>query len=147
MTTAVAGRTADGQTLVKIGPLAERVGLSLRSVRYYEEVGLLTPTARSAGGFRLYGPEHETRLMLIKQMKPLGFSLHQMRDLLDTLDAASSANPLGEAVSGLAEELDREIVEVAARRADLARQLDAAHALESSLRAVANDLLGGPVRV
>ena len=85
--------------------------------------------------------------MLIKQMKPLGFTLNEMRDLLDTFDAASVAEPGGEAVSGLAEELDREIAEVAARRADLARQLDAAHALEGSLRAVARDLLGSPVRV
>lgn len=45
--------------------------------------------------------------MLIKQMKPLGFALHEVRDLLDTLDAASVAEPGGEAVSGLAEELDR----------------------------------------
>ncbi len=141
MTTAAAGRTADGQTLVKIGPLAERVGLSLRSVRYYEDVGLLTPTARSAGGFRLYAPEHETRLMLIKQMKPLGFTLHQTRDLLDTLDAASTARPGDEAFGGLARELDRAIDEVATRSADLAQQLEAAHVLEGFLRAVATTLL------
>ncbi len=70
-----------------IGEVAERVGLSLRTVRYYEEQGLLTPEARSAGGFRLYTELQVDRLALIKQMKPLGFTVQEMRELLDARDA------------------------------------------------------------
>ena len=44
---------SDGQ-LHQIGTVAERVGLSLRTIRHYEEVGLVVPSGRSAGGFRLY---------------------------------------------------------------------------------------------
>lgn len=90
--TAVSARTASGE-LLQIGEVAEAVGLSLRTVRYYEEVGVLAAPARTGGGFRLYGAEHLDQLRLIKQMKPLGFSLEQMRELLQaraTLRATSS---------------------------------------------------------
>jgi DNA-binding transcriptional MerR regulator len=70
----------------QIGEVAERTGLSLRTIRYYEEVGLVTPSARSHGGFRLYTESDIARLMLVKRMKPLDFSLEEMRDLLSTLD-------------------------------------------------------------
>lgn len=69
-----------------IGEVAERVGLSLRTIRYYEEVGLISPSARSQGGFRLYLEADVARLQLVKDMKPLGFSLDEMRDLLGVLD-------------------------------------------------------------
>lgn len=71
---------------VQIGDVAERTGLSLRTIRWYEEVGLVPPSARSAGGFRLYTDEDVQRLELVKRMKPLDFSLEEMRDLLVTLD-------------------------------------------------------------
>jgi DNA-binding transcriptional MerR regulator len=70
-----------------IGEVAERVGLSLRTVRYYEEQGLFAPAGRTSGGFRLYTEEQVDRLLFIKQMKPLGFTVQQMRDLLDARDA------------------------------------------------------------
>lgn len=71
----------------QIGEAAERAELSLRSVRYYEEMGLVAPESRTAGGFRLYTDEHVHRLQLIRRMKPLGFSLQEMRELLDARDA------------------------------------------------------------
>lgn len=72
--------------LLQIGEVAERAGLSLRTVRYYEETGLLEPARRTDGGFRLYTVEHVERLALIRRMKPLGFSVQQMRELLDVRD-------------------------------------------------------------
>jgi DNA-binding transcriptional MerR regulator len=67
---------------LQIGEVAERAGLSLRTVRYYEEQGLVTPAKRSEGGFRLYTEEQVERLLVIRGMKPLGFTLHEMHDLL-----------------------------------------------------------------
>ncbi|MEO6411510.1 MAG: MerR family transcriptional regulator, partial [Pedococcus sp.] len=67
---------------MKIGDVAERTGLSLRTIRHYEEVGLLREAERSAGGFRLYGEDAVARLLLVKRMKPLDFSLGEMRDLI-----------------------------------------------------------------
>ncbi|MFV2143921.1 MerR family transcriptional regulator [Isoptericola sp. G70] len=75
-----------GQDRKQIGEVSERTGLSLRTIRYYEEVGLVIPSARSHGGFRLYTDSDIARLLLVKQMKPLDFSLEEMRDLLTTLD-------------------------------------------------------------
>ena len=72
--------------MLQIGEAAERAGLSLRTVRYYEEMGLLEPAKRTDGGFRLYTGEHVDRLALIKRMKPLGFTVQQMRELLDARD-------------------------------------------------------------
>ncbi|WP_253854771.1 MerR family transcriptional regulator [Prauserella alba] len=72
---------------MQIGEVAERTGLSLRTIRYYEEVGLVVPSARSQGGFRLYNEPDVARLLLIMRMKPLGFQLDEMRELLAILDA------------------------------------------------------------
>ena len=72
--------------LMQIGDVADRTGLSLRSVRHYEEVGLLPPAERSPGGFRLYDDAAVERLLVVKQMKPLEFTLEEMRELLDHLD-------------------------------------------------------------
>ena len=72
--------------LMQIGAIAQLVGLSLRTVRYYEEAGLVLPAGRTPGGFRLYDNDAVERLRLIMKMKPLGFTLDEMRLLIETLD-------------------------------------------------------------
>lgn len=76
-------QTGDGHDVHQIGEVAEVVGLSLRTIRHYEEVGLVPPSGRSTGGFRLYTNDDIERLRLVKHMKPLDFTLEEMRDLLD----------------------------------------------------------------
>ena len=76
--------------LLRIGDVAERTGLSLRSLRHYEDVGLLPSPERSPGGFRLYDDSTLARLAVIKGMKPLGFSLDEMREVLSGLDELRS---------------------------------------------------------
>ena len=71
--------------LLQIGQVAERTGLSLRTIRFYEENGLVRPTSRSDGGFRLYSEDDVARLEVIKRMKPLGFRLEEMQELLTLL--------------------------------------------------------------
>ncbi|MGW5861731.1 MerR family transcriptional regulator [Streptomyces sp. NPDC055239] len=71
---------------MQIGEVAARTELSLRTIRHYEETGLVAPSARSQGGFRLYTETDVQRLMVVRRMKPLGFTLDQMRDLLDATD-------------------------------------------------------------
>ncbi|WP_412078730.1 MerR family transcriptional regulator [Streptomyces xanthophaeus] len=71
---------------MQIGEVAARTELSLRTIRHYEETGLVAPSARSQGGFRLYTETDVARLMVIRRMKPLGFTLDQMRDLLEATD-------------------------------------------------------------
>jgi DNA-binding transcriptional MerR regulator len=74
---------------MRIGEVADRVQLSIVTIRHYEQVGLVVPSARSQGGFRLYTDTDVDRLILIRRMKPLGFSLEQMADLLSIYDELS----------------------------------------------------------
>ena len=83
--------TAARSGLMQIGRVAERTGLSLRTIRWYEEEGLVGPTTRTGGGFRLYSEHDVARLLVIMQMKPLGFSLDEMRQLLTLLDDLDAA--------------------------------------------------------
>lgn len=77
---------ADSVQRMHIGEVADRTSLSLRTIRHYEEVGLLPVADRTEGGFRLYGDDAIARLLLIKQMKPLGFTLEEMGELLRAFD-------------------------------------------------------------
>ncbi len=63
---------------MQIGEVAARTGLSLRSLRHWEEVGLLRPSGRTEGGFRLYTEADVEKILVIRRMKPLGFTLEQM---------------------------------------------------------------------
>lgn len=92
---------------LQIGVVAELTELSIRTLRHYDEVGLVPPSARTDGGFRLYTADDVDRLRTIRRMKPLGFTLEEMRQLLDSIDVlreqASSATARDEATTFLAE--------------------------------------------
>lgn len=75
---------------MQIGEVAARVGLSLRTIRHWGELGLAAPSGRSPGGFRLYTEADVERLTLLKTLKPLDFSLEQMRELLEVMHAMST---------------------------------------------------------
>ncbi|MFB3979950.1 MULTISPECIES: MerR family transcriptional regulator [Microbacterium] len=116
---------------MQIGELAERTGLSIRTLRHYDEIGLLRPSARSEGGFRLYTADDESRLLLIRRMKPLGYSLEQMGELLAVVDGLAS-RPDDAALRTRFDEIRREAAE---RRDGLRRQLDAADEFLAQLAA------------
>ncbi len=78
---------------MRIGEVAGRTGLSPRTIRHYEDVGLVVPSARSKGGFRLYTDSDVDRLSVVRRMKPPGFALEEMRDLLGITDRLSSDEP------------------------------------------------------
>ena len=105
-----------------IGEVAARTELSLRSLRHWDEVGLVRPSARTDGGFRLYTEADVERILLIRRMKPLGFTLEQMsaamRDI-ETLHAAAS----DEQAAGARERLSEVLRDAADRREKLVRQL------------------------
>jgi DNA-binding transcriptional MerR regulator len=69
-----------------IGDVAARIGLSLRTIRYYEEVGVAVPSGRTKGGHRLYNERDVDHLLLIMKMKPLDFTLDEMRTVIGALD-------------------------------------------------------------
>ncbi|WP_197379231.1 MerR family transcriptional regulator [Mycolicibacterium mengxianglii] len=75
---------------LQIGEVASRTELSIKTIRHYDDVGLVTPSARSAGGFRLYTADDVSRLLAIRRMKPLGFTLEEMGELLAALDVLNT---------------------------------------------------------
>lgn len=69
--------------LCAIGEAAQRLGVSVRALRYYQEVGLLTPAARTSGGNRLYAEEDLARVRRIRELQTLlGFNLDEIRTIL-----------------------------------------------------------------
>jgi MerR family transcriptional regulator, copper efflux regulator len=106
----------DAPGTMHIGELAERAGMSLRTIRHYDEVGLLVPSARTAGGFRVYTEQDLERLLVIRRMKPLGYSLDEMAELLRVVDGLGAA---GGDTAALAERLDAFVEDASARHAKL----------------------------
>src|SRR5919107_2876078 len=66
----------------KVGELARRTGLSVRTLHHYDEIGLLRPSHRTASGHRLYSAADVVRLQQIKSLRQLGFSLDEVGDCL-----------------------------------------------------------------
>jgi MerR family transcriptional regulator, mercuric resistance operon regulatory protein len=69
-----------------IGALSDRTGCNIETIRYYERIGLMPRTPRSAGGHRLYGEDHVKRMGFIRRSRTLGFTLDQIRTLLELVD-------------------------------------------------------------
>jgi DNA-binding transcriptional MerR regulator len=75
-----------------IGELAHRSGLNTSALRYYEEQGLLTPISRTPAGYRIYAPEAGHTLQLIRRAQRLGFSLSDIRILIQSLQSDQTDN-------------------------------------------------------
>jgi MerR family transcriptional regulator, copper efflux regulator len=76
--------------LHQIGEVSDLIGLSLRTIRHYEEVGVVVPSERTSGGFRLYSDRDIERLRKVMGMKPMGFTLEEIHEVLDLLDATEA---------------------------------------------------------
>ncbi len=70
-------------TQLTIGQLAKDVGVNIETIRYYERRNLLDPTSRLPSGYRLYNSAAQRRLRFIKNAQALGFTLHEIEELLD----------------------------------------------------------------
>jgi DNA-binding transcriptional MerR regulator len=73
----------DAGKQMKVGDLAKRTGLSVRTLHYYDEIGLLQPRDVTSSGHRVYGADELARLQRIKSLRQLGFSLDEIRACLD----------------------------------------------------------------
>ncbi|GAB3076254.1 MerR family transcriptional regulator [Nocardioides zeae] len=109
--------------VMHIGEVAARTELSLRSLRHWEEVGLLQPSGRTDGGFRLYTEDDVEKILVIRRMKPLGFSLEEMRDALADVEVLRDPAATPEAVAAAREQLAAVHADAVERRAKLVRQL------------------------
>ena len=110
---------------LSIGDLGRRTHCKVQTIRWYEEVGLLPPPARTAGGHRVYGPQHLARLDFIRHARELGFPLDAVRTLLDLSDRpdrpCDEAHTLASAQLSLVEDKLRRLD---ALRVELTRMTD-----------------------
>jgi DNA-binding transcriptional MerR regulator len=103
-----------------IAQVCECTGLSARTVRYYEELGLLPDVRRKAGARRVYGADEVERIRFIQRLKKLGLSLAEIRDLNDVHaiggSTAAMLDRLDEVLAQRLSELDARIGELAGLR-------------------------------
>jgi len=115
--------SADDADTMHIGEVAARTELSLRSLRHWEEVGLVRPSGRSEGGFRLYTESDVDRILAIRRMKPLGFTLDQMAAAMRDIETLADEE-VGEEERTLAQQrLVAVLADAGRRRTDLRTQL------------------------
>ncbi|MDD7919959.1 MerR family transcriptional regulator [Actinomycetospora callitridis] len=114
--------TAPGTTTWTVGQVAERSGVTVRTLHHYDEIGLLRPSRRSASGYRLYTDEDLVRLQHVVVYRRLGFSLEEVAVLLDDPEAdvaghlrrqraavMSRLDELGELVTAIDRALEAEV--------------------------------------
>ena len=119
-----AGETTD--VVMHIGEVAARTELSLRSLRHWEEVGLLQPSGRTDGGFRLYTESDVDKILVIRRMKPLGFSLDEMKAVMSDLEVLGDPEA-GEGERVAAQQRIADVrTDATERRSRLVRQLEMA---------------------
>lgn len=100
---------------MKIGELANRAGVGVDTVRYYERQGLLPPPARRASGYRCYEASDVARLRFVRRAKSLGFSLMQVAELL------ALSHQRGAGMADVKDATARKLAEVDAKLAELTR--------------------------
>jgi len=93
--------------LLKIGDFAKLAGTNLRTLRYYEELGLLAPAQRSQGGFRYYRRTDLNRLNMIRDLQELGLHLDRIRELMATREAVADRGAFLRRVREALDEQDR----------------------------------------
>ena len=106
---------------MKIGELAERTGVPAKTIRYYEEIGLVTAPARTEGGYRDYADDDVHVLRFLARARGLGFSVADCRDLLALWqDRGRASADVKRIALGHIAEIDTKLEELKAMRATLA---------------------------
>jgi DNA-binding transcriptional MerR regulator len=142
------------QRLLRIQEVAAATGLTPRSIRYYEEIGLLRPAARSQGAYRLYDPSDLERLGFIRELRDdAGFSLAEIGLLLEDEEARirdrerfrRTGEPAGKRaiVRDLIARMDRQVATLEEKADRLRAMLEAAEERRTHLLAHLDELEGG----
>lgn len=147
--------TTETPGLLKIQEVAAETGLTTRAIRYYEEIGLLEPAARSGGAYRLYDDSDLERLRTIKELRDdAGFSLAQIGQLLED-EAARERNrerfritqdptERRAILEDARDRVERQIQTLEAKAGRIATMIDAARERRAHLKGHLAELDGGP---
>ena len=112
---------------MRIGELATAAGTTTKTLRFYEESGLLPQTARATNGYRDYGPEALSRLDFIRRGRAAGLTLAQIREVIDIRDAGDApCHHVYQLLTARLVDIDRQIADLDALRAALIQRRDQA---------------------
>lgn len=129
---------------MNIGQAAKQTGLSAKMIRYYESIGLFSPTGRSANGYRHFVEEDLHRLAFIRRSRDLGFSLEEVGKLLTLWQDRQRASADVKALAGPhIEALNRKIAELVGLRDTLQELVDSCHGDDRPDCPILKDLASG----
>ncbi|MEU7892150.1 MerR family transcriptional regulator [Nonomuraea sp. NPDC049152] len=145
----------EGDTLYSIGDLARRTGLTVKTIRFYSDRGIVPPIGRSPAGYRLYGIDAVARLDLVRTLRDLGLDLPTIRKVVDrevSLPEVAAAHAEALAVQIRTLRLRRAVLTAVARRGSTPEEMELMHKLaklsEDERRRLIGDFLdtafGGP---
>jgi DNA-binding transcriptional MerR regulator len=116
---------AEGRRMLKIGEVSKRSGVGVEALRFYEKSGLLDRPSRTYAGYRVYGEDVLERLAFIRQAQALGFSLEEIRRIVeDARKGQSPCDEVREIVRRRMEELDGRLRELQKYRKELKQTLE-----------------------
>ncbi|SCL20831.1 DNA-binding transcriptional regulator, MerR family [Micromonospora rhizosphaerae] len=122
----------NGDTLYTIGDLARRTGLTVKTIRFYSDRGIVPPTDRSPTGYRLYGIEAVARLDLVRTLRDLGLDLATIRKVVDreiSLQEVAAAHAEALAVQIRMLRRRRAVLTAVAKRGSTPEEMDLMHKL------------------
>lgn len=107
---------------MKIGELSRATGTNIETIRYYERIGLLPAPARTAANYRSYGSSHRARLTFVRHSRELGFTIEEIRSLLDLSDhPARDCGDADRIATRHLEQVEGKIAQLTALRDELTR--------------------------
>ena len=113
---------------MKVGEAATRAGLPTKTVRYYADIGLVKPEARSQAGYRMYGPTEVGKLAFVRRARAFGFSVAECRELLGLYeDKSRSSRDVKAIAQARLHEIDARLAEMAKLRDELSHLVHACH--------------------
>lgn len=114
----------EGRRILKISDVSKQSGIGIEALRFYEKGGLLDKPSRTMSGYRVYGPEILERLAFIKRAQALGFSLDEIKRIIEDARAGTSpCDEVREIVRRRLEELDERMRQMRRYRKELAATL------------------------
>ncbi|MFJ5292828.1 MerR family transcriptional regulator [Streptomyces sp. NPDC088348] len=136
----------DSDPLYSIGELSRRTGLTVKTIRFYSDQGIVPPTDRTPAGYRLYGPDALARLNLARTLRDLGLGLATVRKVLDREASIpevteAHANALDVQIQTL--RLRRAVLRAVARRGPTTLEMDLMHRLATLSQAERHRLVSG----
>jgi len=118
-------RSADPAPSLRIGEVARRTGLPVKTIRYYCDEGLLQPKDRSAGGYRLFDEENLAELTIIRALRAMDVSIPELARILEVRrSGVCNCSVLKDSVAAKMTSIDQRISELRTMKDELARLLD-----------------------